>query len=309
MILQEEYIREILLEFELEKRSSQEYGNLYEYYSGERLDELAPLAAIARALPAVAKNASQLGGNAAKALSNSFKNGVLNLPKNATKPLNNAAKEATDLLKALKDKGISSNSEDDEKKDEAKKSMENIMSQFTQYMNDAAEPLKYSEDKNTEYHQALKDFGSKISDIDKMWSGDSSTGSKGSLSDFDFNDLEGIFSYTGGLPSDFKDTIGGRDPKRPEGTKQTVSDIMSGGNFNRGDFNIKDTLSDEIEGKGVEKIKGSIVKAIGSDKIKEKDIDSDALSSMLKGLLGSEGDGPGAKTKINPLARGAGGKK
>jgi len=280
MILQEEYIREILLEFELEKRSSPEYGNLYEYYSGERLDELAPLVAIARALPMVARSAAQISGNATKVLSNSFKNGVLNLSKNVTKSLSNAAKEATDLLKALEDKGISSSSEDDEKKGEAKKAMESIMSQFTQFMNDAAEPLKYSKDKNTEYHQALKDFGSKVGEIDKMWTGGVISKPRDSLSGFDFNDLEGVFSYTEGLPEDF-------------GSEETEDTQMQ----------KPDTFSDK---KKMEKLKGAITDTYG---ISSKLIDGDKLESMLGGLLGAE-DAPGPKSKINPNSRrGAGGKK
>ena len=98
MILQEEYIKEILLEFELEKRSSLEYRNLHEYYSGERIDEFAPLAVVARALPTVARSAAQFSANTAKALSSGIKNGVASLSKNVTKSLSNAAKEATNLL-------------------------------------------------------------------------------------------------------------------------------------------------------------------------------------------------------------------
>ena len=116
MILKEQHIREILVDLELEKRSSLKYRNLYEYYSGKRIDEFAPLAVVARALPSVARSASELGGNAVKALSTGLKNGVANLSKNVTQSLSNASREATDLLKALEDKGITLNSDDDEKK-------------------------------------------------------------------------------------------------------------------------------------------------------------------------------------------------
>lgn len=175
---------------------------------------------------------SNLAGGAGDALKNAgervgkfFKGDELDMSQIPMDKLQSAKSKADQLAAQMEKEPVTRNSEDS-KKEEVTSTMQEILTDFADFLKAASEPLTMAPNKPNDATKAINDFKSVIDKIDKAWTEGKRTKSDKKLSKFDWTTVNPIFQpYKGPKPSEM---AAGKDEEADSSAGKAVEKLLDG---------------------------------------------------------------------------------